>query len=185
MPPRKGKQAKGDQLKGAREAKLEKEVIAESDTALDNLQSSFRESKAYVAQLEQQLADQIQICTDLQSNLDSSHDLIKTLHAEILLLKSKNSDTYHQLRMERQRSKRATSKNTSITSQILLLKKADAMSSAQLSKGLRDSAAAITKLMKTNEDLQTELSQSTTTWSSKTKALTEAAQPSFCPQIPG
>ncbi len=176
MPPRKGKQAKGDQLKGAREAKLEKEVIAESDTALDNLQSSFRESKAYVAQLEQQLADQIQICTDLQSNLDSSHDLIKTLHAEILLLKSKNSDTYHQLRMERQRSKRATSKNTSITSQILLLKKADAMSSAQLSKGLRDSAAAITKLMKTNEDLQTELSQSTTTWSSKTKALTEAAQ---------
>ena len=175
MPPRKGKQAKGDQLKGAREAKLEKEVIAESDTALDNLQSSFRESKAYVAQLEQQLADQIQICTDLQSNLDSSHDLIKTLHAEILLLKSKNSDTYHQLRMERQRSKRATSKNTSITSQILL-KKADAMSSAQLSKGLRDSAAAITKLMKMNEDLQTELSQSTTTWSSKTKALTEAAQ---------
>src|SRR6266545_1755128 len=111
MPPRKGKQAKGDQLKGAREAKLEKEVIAESDTALDNLQSSFRESKAYVAQLEQQLADQIQICTDLQNNLNTSHVFINTLCTEILSLKSKNSDIYHQLHMERQCCKRATSKH--------------------------------------------------------------------------
>ena len=63
-----------------------------------------------------------------------------------------------------------------MTSQILLLKKADAISSAQLSKGLRDSAATITKLMKMNEQLQTELSQSVTTWSSRTEALTEAAQ---------
>ena len=176
MPPKKGKQAKGDQLAVARQTKLEKETIAESDTALDNLQSSFRESKAYITQLEKQLADQVHICTDLQNNLNASHDLIKALRAEILLLKSKNSDTYHQLRMERQRSKRATSKNTSITSQILLLKKADAISSAQLLKGLRDSAATITKLLKTNEDLQTELSQSVTTWSSRTEALTEAAQ---------
>jgi hypothetical protein len=45
MPPRKGKQAKGDQLKGAREAKLEKEVIAESDTALDKSSKQFRRIK--------------------------------------------------------------------------------------------------------------------------------------------
>ena len=65
MPPKKGKQAKGDQLKAARETKLEKETIAESDAALDSLQSSFKESKAYTLQLEQQLADQVQICTNL------------------------------------------------------------------------------------------------------------------------
>ena len=175
MPPKKNKQTKGDQLKAARETKLEREAIAESDAALDNLQSSFRESKAYTEQLEQQLADQVQICTDLQNNLNSSHDLINTLCTDILSLKSKNSDIYHQFRMERQRNKRTISKNSSMASQILLLKKVDAISSAQLSKGLRDSANTITKLLKLNEDLRTELSQSITTWSSRTEALTEAA----------
>ena len=137
----------------ARETKLEKETIVESDAVLDNLQSSFRESKAYATQLEQQLADQVQICTDLQNNLDTSHVSINTLRTKILSLKSKNSDIYHQLRMERPHCKRVTSKHGSMASQILLLKKADAISSAQLSKGLRDSADTITKLLKMNEDL--------------------------------
>ena len=176
MPPKKGKQAKGDQLKAAREMKLEKEAIAESDAALDSLQSSFRESKTYALQLEQQLADQVQICTNLQNDLNTSHNLINTLRTEILSLKSKNSDIYHQLRMERQRNKRTISKQSSMASQILLLKKADAISSAQLSKGLRDSAAIITKLLKMNEHLQTELSKSATTWSSQIEVLTEATQ---------
>ncbi len=78
--------------------------------------------------------------------------------------------------MERQHNKCAISKHSSMTSQILLLKKTDAISSAQLSKGLRDSAATITKLLKMNEDLQTELSQSVKTWSTRTEALTEAAK---------
>jgi chromosome segregation ATPase len=134
MPPKKSKQTKEEQLKAARETKLEREAIAESDAALDNLQSNFRESKAYTTQLKQQLADQVQICTDLQNNLNSSHDLINTLRTEIVSLKSKNSEIYHQLRMERQCCKCATSKHGSMASQILLLKKADAISSAQLSK---------------------------------------------------
>ena len=95
MPPKKSKQTKGEQLKAAREIKLERETIVESDATLDNLQSSFRESKAYTIQLKQQLADQVQICTDLQYKLNTSHDLINTLHDEILSLKSKNSDIYH------------------------------------------------------------------------------------------
>ena len=63
-----------------------------------------------------------------------------------------------------------------MVSQILFLKKADAISSAQLSKGLRNSADTVTKLLKMNEDLRTELSQSIKTWSSQTEALTEAAK---------
>src|SRR5260370_40520100 len=117
--------------------KLEREAIVESDAALDNLQSNFRESKAYTTQLEQQLADQVQICTDLQNNLNSFHNLINTIRTEILSLKSKNSDTYHRLHMERQHNKHAISKHTSIASQILLLKKADAISSVQFLKELR------------------------------------------------
>jgi len=176
MPPKKSKQANEEKLKVGRQAKLEKEAVVESDTALNNLQSSFRESKAYAIQLKQQLTEQVQICTDLQNKLNTSHDLINTLHNEILSLKSKNSDIHHQLHMERQRHKRATSKHGSMASQILLLRKADAISSAQLSKGLRDSADTITNLLKMNEDLRTELSQSDTTWSSRMEASTETAK---------
>ena len=136
----------------------------------------FRESKAYAIQLKQQLTEQVQICTNLQNNLNTSHNLINTLHNEILSLKSKNSDIYHQLRMERQCHKHATSKHGSMASQILLLKKADAISSARLSKGLRDSADTIANFLKINGDLRTELSQSGTTWSSQMEASTEAAK---------
>jgi hypothetical protein len=176
MPRQKGGQLKGDQLKAARQGKSEKQAIAESDTALDDLWSNFNQSKAYAEELEHKLTDQAKICTDLQNDFKAFQDLIDSLRAEILSLKSKNSDIYHQLRMERQRCKRATSKHGSMSSQILLLKKADAISSAQFSKGLRDSAVTITKLLKVNEDLRTELSQSVTTWSSRTEALTEAAK---------
>jgi len=86
MPPKKSKQANEEKLKVGRQAKLEKEAVVESDTALNNLQSSFRESKAYAIQLEQQLTEQVQICTDLQNKLNTSHDLINTLHNEILSL---------------------------------------------------------------------------------------------------
>jgi len=56
-----------------------------------------------------------------------------------------------------------------MTSQIALLKKYDAVSSNQLSKALRDSANTIAKLLKMNEHLQNELSQSVITWSSQTE----------------
>src|SRR6266540_3960625 len=176
MPRPKGGQLKGEQLKAAWQGKLEKQAIVESEVALDNLWSNFNESKAYAEELKRKLADQAIICTSLQNDFNSSQALINSLRAEILSLNSKNSDIYHQLRMERQRCKRATSKHGSMASQILLLKKADAVSSAQFSKGLRDSAVTITSLLKVNEDLRTELSQSVTTWSSRTEALTEAAK---------
>ena len=155
---------------------MEKQAITESDATLDDLWSDFNRLKAYAEQLEHKLADQAKICTGLQNNFNAFQDLINLLYAEISSLKSENSDIYHQLHMERQYCKHATSKHSPITFQIFLLKKADAISSAQFSKGLRDSAATITKLLKMNEDLQTELSQSTTIWSSHTEALTEATQ---------
>ena len=112
----KGGQLKGDQLKAARQGKLEKQAIAESNTGLDNLWSNFNESKAYAEELEHKLTDQAKICMDLQNNFNASQDLINSLCAEILSLKSKNSDIYHQLRMERQWYKRATSKHGSMAS---------------------------------------------------------------------
>ena len=166
------------QLKAARQALSEKQtkIAEDSDEDIGSLKNRLFKAAQQTQLLEQQLADQTKVCEDLQNNLNASQDLINTLRAEILSLKSKNSDTYHQLRMERQRCKRATSKHGSMTSQILLLKKANAMTSAQLSKGLRDSATTITKLLEMNNNLRTEFSQSFTTWTSRTEALTEAAK---------
>ena len=96
----KSAQARGSQLNTARQANLEKQAVTESDTALDTLWSNFNESKAHNKQLKHQLAEQTQLLSDLQNNFNASQDLINTLRAEIESLKSKNSDIYHQLRME-------------------------------------------------------------------------------------
>jgi len=123
MPPRTSRKK---QLKAAREALLEKQttIAEDSDQDVDSLKNCLYKAVQQTQLLEQQLADQAKVCVDLQDNFHTSQDLIKALRAEILSLKSKNSDIYHQLCMERQCSKCTTSKNTSITSQILLLKKA-------------------------------------------------------------
>jgi len=78
MPRPKGGQLKGDQLKATRQGKSEKQAIAESDTALDNLWSNFNKSKAYAEELEHKLADQAKIYTDLQNDFNAFQDLIFT-----------------------------------------------------------------------------------------------------------
>ena len=142
-------------LKAARGALAEKQsTLAENsdeDVDLDSLKSSLYTATQQIQLLEQQLADQVKVCSSLQESLNASHDLVNMLRSEILSLKAKNSDIYHQLRIERQRYKRAILKNGSMISQIALLKKADAVSS----KGLKDSANTIKKILKMNED-QTE-----------------------------
>ena len=143
------------QLRAARETLLEKQPTLAEDSNeavdLDSLKSSLSKATQQIQLLEQQLADQVKVCNDLHDNLNASHDLVNGLRTEILSLKAKNSDIYHQLRMERQRYKRMSLKNGSMISQIALLKKADAASS----RGLKDSAQVIEKILKTNEN-QTE-----------------------------
>ena len=111
---------------------LEKQtkIAEDSDEDIGSLKNRLFKAAQQTQLLEQQLTDQAKVYEDLQNNFNASQDLINTLHAEILSLKSKNSNIYHQLHMERQRHKCATSKHGSITSQILLLKKANAMTSA-------------------------------------------------------
>ena len=85
------------QLKAAREALLEKQttIAEDSDQDVDSLKNCLYKAVQQTQLLEQQLADQAKVCVDLQDNFHTSQDLIKALHAEILSLKSKNSDIYH------------------------------------------------------------------------------------------
>ena len=165
MPPTSRKK----QLKAARQAQSEKQLaLAEdSDEDIDSLKSHLYKATQQIQLLEQQLADQVNVCTGLQDNLNASQDLVHELRTEILSLKAKTTGINHQLRLERQRYRRVSLKHGSMISQIALLKKAD----VTLSKGLKDSANTIDKLLKMNEDLQNELSQSVITWSSQTEAI--------------
>src|SRR3977135_23087 len=122
MPPRASQEK---HLKAARQALSEKKTaLAEgsegSDEDFDSLKNHLYKASQQTQLLEQQLADEVKVCAGLQDDLNTSQDLINTLRLEILSLKAKNSDIYHQLRMERQRNKRAISKHGSMTSQITL-----------------------------------------------------------------
>ena len=129
------------QLRAARETLLEKQPTLAEDSNeavdLDSLKSSLSKATQQIQLLEKQLADQVKVCNDLHDNLNASQDLVNGLRTEILSLKAKNSDIYHQLRMERQHYKRMSLKNGSMISQIALLNKADAASSRIQLKSLK------------------------------------------------
>ena len=112
------------QLKAAREALSEKQpTLAEDskeDVDLDSLKSGLFKATEQIQLLEQQLSDQVKVCNGLQDDLNTSQDLVNMLRTKILTLEAKNSDIYHQLRLERQRYRRLSLKNGSMTSQIAL-----------------------------------------------------------------
>ena len=121
MPPTSRKK----QLKAARQAQSEKQLaLAEdSDEDIDSLKSHLYKATQQIQLLEQQLADQVNVCTGLQDNLNASQDLVHELRTEILSLKAKTTGINHQLRLERQRYRRVSLKHGSMISQIALLKK--------------------------------------------------------------
>ena len=91
-------------LRAAREALTEKQpALAEDskeDLDLDGLKSSLNKATQQIELLEQQLADQVKVCNGLHDDLSASQDLVNVLCTEILSLKAKNNNIYHQLCME-------------------------------------------------------------------------------------
>jgi len=124
------------QLSLARQAHLGNQatLAEDSDEDVDSLKSCLYKAEQKTQLLEQQLVDQVKVCTGLQDDLHASQDLVSMLCTGILSLKAKNKDTYYQLCMEHQHYKRATSKYGLVTSQIALLKKSDAVSSNHYQK---------------------------------------------------
>jgi uncharacterized protein involved in exopolysaccharide biosynthesis len=90
----KNTQFKGGQLDAARHAKSEKQVIAESDAARDDLWSNFNESKAYANQLEQMLSDKFAECEKLHSDLQNSQQKLQQLKTELDSLQQKYNERY-------------------------------------------------------------------------------------------
>ncbi|KAF8817101.1 hypothetical protein BYT27DRAFT_7247656 [Phlegmacium glaucopus] len=136
-------------------------------------------AKLRITELELEVIQKSSECKQLQVELDKSNKKCSQLAADLSMWESKHKDTYHKLRMQRQTTKRGQDKVAQMTEQIAILKKAETNDSAHLLKDSKDAEKAIALLMEANEDLQGELSDSMTQWSSqlhKTRSKLEKSQ---------
>jgi len=150
----KNTQSKGDQLKAAREAKSEKQVIAESDTAWNDLWSEFNESKAYTKQLEHKLSDEIAECEKFHSDLENFQQKLQQLMTELDSLKKKYNERYQELRLERQIAKRRQTRIEGLKEQMKILKEAETQANKKFFKYAQDTKVSLDYLKATNGGLK-------------------------------
>ncbi|KAF8804582.1 hypothetical protein BYT27DRAFT_7213745 [Phlegmacium glaucopus] len=124
-------------------------------------------AKLCITELELEVIQKSSECKQLQVELDKSNKKCSQLAADLSMWESKHKDTYHKLCMQRQTTKRGQDKVAQLTEQIAILKNAETNDSAHLLKDSKDAEKAIALLMEANEDLQGELSDSMTQWSSQ------------------
>ncbi|KAF8801467.1 hypothetical protein BYT27DRAFT_7309985 [Phlegmacium glaucopus] len=165
MPPNRGTLT--ENLAKGRAIKAEKQAQVSSESALDDLWSSLQSAKLRITELELEIIQKSSECKQLQVELDKSNKKCSQLAADLSMWESKHKDTYHKLRMQCQTTKRGQDKVAQLTEQIAILKKAETNDSAHLLKDSKDAEKAIALLMEANEDLQGELSDSMTQWSSQ------------------
>ena len=165
MPLAKGKQAAG--MAKAREARAEKKTSLESETAMEDIWDELKTANSRIHELELLLAQKTTECTVLQSNLEKSNQQLAKFRADASLWKAKHKSTYHELRMERQITKRWKNKICQLENQVKILKEAEKEASAQSLRGSQQSKQAIASLQKENNGLRSELSDAIASWTSQ------------------
>ena len=168
----KNTQSKSDQLKAARDAKSEKQIIAESDTARENIWSDFNECKAYTKQLECKLSDKVAECEKLHSNLQNSQQKLQQLKAAFDSLQQKYNERYQELQLERQTAKRRQTKIERLEEQMKVLKEAETQANRKFSKYACDTKASLDYLKATNSGLEDKLAVSLERWNTELSVTT-------------
>jgi chromosome segregation ATPase len=162
MPPNKGVLRKI--AAQGRAANAEKQTILSEESASMELKERLHIAVQHAQRLESDLLAVQLKCKSLDAELEKSKLDKSKLTADILHWKAKHKAVYHELRMTRQTSKRGLTKQGILESQIQILKDAAVNSRAQLAKHTKESQKAIASLMKVNENLHSELSESLATW---------------------
>ena len=168
----KNTQIKGGQLDAAQHAKSEKQAIAESDAARDDLRSNFNESKAYAKQLEHMLSDKVAECEKLRSDLQNSQQKLQQLKTELDSLQQKYNERYQELRLERQTVKRRQTKIERLEEQMKVLKEAEIQVNKKFSKYAQDAKTSLDYLKATNSGLKDELAVSLEHWNTELSVTT-------------
>ena len=182
MAPSKSSLAKQAQLAKSREVLAEKRAALGSESVNADLWDRLQAANSRIEELELELTQKNSECITLHSDLEKSNQKCVQLMEEISYLKSKQKDTYHELRMQRQATKRGHDKVDRLEQQVCILKKAEIEASACHLSGSKQSDQALSMLKKDNEGLHSELSCSMARWASqldKTRSKLEASNASL------
>jgi DNA repair ATPase RecN len=141
MPPAKDKQAAA--IAKAREARAEKKTALDSETALKDLWDELKTAKSQILDLELLLEQKTKECSALHSDLEKLNQKLAKFEADAALWREKHKDTYHELRMQHQTTKRGKDKINQLDDQVKILKQAETEASAQSLRGSQQSKQAL------------------------------------------
>jgi hypothetical protein len=148
----------------AQEVLSEKQALLASETPTDDLWNSLQAANSRNKELENLLAEKDRELHRLQSELDKANKKLHMHQDSSALWQEKHEKTYHELRMQRQTTKRGQQKLTKLQDQVQILKTAEKEVSKQLLRGSHESHKAIALLQKQNDSVHTELSMSMARW---------------------
>jgi hypothetical protein len=151
----------------AQEVHTEKRAVFASETATNDLWDRLQAANSHIKELENLLIDKDTEYHRLQAELDKANQKLHMYQDSSALWKAKHEKAYHELRMQRQTTKRGQEKLTRLQEQVEILKTAEKEASKQFSRGSRESHQAIALLQKQNDTLHNELSVSMARWTSQ------------------
>jgi hypothetical protein len=160
------RQAASANTKG-NEVQAEMRSILSSETATSDLWNSLQAANSRISELEKLLAEKDMECHKLQSALENCNQKLHKHQDSSALWKEKHEKTYHELRMQRQTTKRGKEKLTRLEEQLEVLKTAKKEASKQFLRGSSESHQALLSLKNENTSLRNELSVSVAKWTSQ------------------
>ncbi len=159
MPPKKSQQAQSLARARAVEVLAEKNATLSSEMAAENLWHQLQTANSRITELEEMLALKEVECNELRSNLDKCKQEIIEYKASASGWESKQKATYHDLRMQRQITKRGQTKQAKLQQKIEILQKAEAEASSFYLEGSKLANQNITLLQNSNTKLHHQLSK--------------------------
>ena len=151
MPPSSRKQQIAAAHKKVQNVLTDKCSTLSSGTVADNLWDRLQVANLRIEELEQQLAQKDSELCRLQSELERSNQKLQKNQEDSALWKAKQGKTYHELRMQRQTTKRGQRKMAQLQKQLDIIKTAEKEASKQFLGGSCESYQAIISLQQENK----------------------------------
>ena len=167
MPTKGQKQQMAAARAKGQESLVEKRTVLTSETAKEDLWDRLQTANSRIAELEQLLAQKDTECQTLQTELEKSNQNLKKHQDDSAFWKKKHKETYHELRMQCQTTKRGKDKVIRLEAQLEIIKNAEKEASKKFLRGSHESFQALTLLTKKNENLRGELMKSVARWTTQ------------------
>ena len=145
----------------------DKQTSVASGSTTDDLWNRLQVANSRIEELEQLLAQKDAECFRLQSDLEKLTQKLQKNQDSSALWQAKHKETYHELRMQRQTTKRGKDKLVQLQKQIEILQTAEKEVSKQLLRESHESSQAIILLKEENKVLHKDLSLSMARWTSQ------------------